>query len=389
MSLARTLLNGVNESIDITGFECGEVSIESYTLDAACEALVNDIYSVDKAYHIADIIGEVKVIKEGADPEVLLEGMIMSAIEKLKNMFKKFWAKIKAWFDAVRKYVKSFTLDCKNFVKEFRKELEQKKVTGFKYTAYKYTFNVDNQVKSWCATLDTKVTECAAGLAKDADGKRNLSNLVSELGKGGNSAYDANTDAGKNKMKDANALTTGSEYAEEVLKALDVSGATTESELRTELDKLYRDGEEQEQEFEEFESCSVSDMLDFIESFEKKVSDYENDEKKIETDINNVIKALDKIKSTDTGSNDLIVKYANKYSQRATKLLTIRKIFVDAKVSAYREAGKSYRSILGSFLRRKPVKEGAGMDDEEVEEGKCGSKEACAESLLDVAMNLL
>ena len=379
MSLTRTLLNGVSESIDITGFECGEVSIESYTLDAACEALVSGIYDIDKAYHIADIIGEVKVIKEGADPEALLEGMISSGIEKLKEMFKKFWAKIKSWFAAVRKYVKSFTLDCKNFVKEFRKELEQKKVTGFKYTAYKYTFNVDNDVNSIFANIQGRLTKCAEGIQTDSDRKRNLSDLQDRLATK-QSTYDSqNTKSKKNLMKQQEDLKTGSEYEEDIIKKMNYKGATTVSELNDELTKAYRDGEEQEQEFSEFESCSVSDMLNFIESFEKEISDYEKKERVFESETNKLIKALDSVKKLDDGSNEYAYTIAHKHSLQASKLLTIGKTVCDVQISAYREAGKKYRSILGSFLRFKEAKESVSYND----------RTATTESLLDVAMNLL
>lgn len=385
MSLARTLLNGVSESaIDITGFECGEVSMESSTLDSACEALINDIYTVDKAYHTADIIGEVQVLKEGADGEALLEGMIQSGIEKLKDMFKKFWAKIQAWFAAVKKYFKSLYLKGKDFVKEFKKEITDKKATGFKYHAFKYTFSKgDTLADNTFNLINTEIDRCAANIKKDADGNRDTSKIEAQL----TGFTNARVKAGQS--EDALHLKVGSEFQEEFIKELKVSGATTSSELSEELAKAYRNGEEDAEDFEEFESNSKNEMLDLVENSEKIVKDFEKDEAKFEKDVKAIIKALDAIKKDNT--NEEVYKVAQRRSSQASALLSLGKIPCDVKVAAYKEAASSYRSILGAFVRFKPAKEGAEMDDEEMDtEGCGGGKKKCAtESLLDVAMNLL
>lgn len=386
MSLARTLLNGVSESaIDITGFECGEVSMESSTLDSACEALINDIYTVDKAYHTADIIGEVQVLKEGADGEALLEGMISSGIEKLKNAFKKFWAKIQAWFAAVKKYFKSLYLKGKDFVKEFRKEIIDKKATGFKYHAFKYTLESkgDPLAEKVFNTINDEIDRCAANIKKGADGSRDTSKIEAQL----TGSTNARVKAGQS--EDAMHLKVGSDFQEEFIKTLGVSGATTTSELSEEIAKAYRNGEEDAEDFEEFESNSKNEMLDLVENSDKKIKDFEKDEAKFEKDVKAIIKALDAIKKDNT--NEEVYKVAQRRSSQASALLSLGKIPCDVKVAAYKEAASSYRSILGAFVRFKPAKEGAEMDDEEMDtEGCGGGKKKCAtESLLDVAMNLL
>ena len=140
MSLVSTLMSGVTESaLNLGEFDySSEASMESYWLDAACESLVSDIYSIDRAYLTADVIGEVKTVTEGADPQVLLEGMIATGIEKIKNAFRKFLAKIKEWAAKVKRFFKIIFLKGKDFVKEFGKEIRTKSVKGFKYKGYIY-----------------------------------------------------------------------------------------------------------------------------------------------------------------------------------------------------------------------------------------------------------
>ena len=103
MSLARTLIQGSDfaGNLDVSMYYTGKATMESSWLDYACESLHMDIFNANKAYLVADVMGEVQVIKEGADPEVLLENILTSGFEKLKEAFKKFLAKIKEWFKKV------------------------------------------------------------------------------------------------------------------------------------------------------------------------------------------------------------------------------------------------------------------------------------------------
>ena len=375
MSLARTLMSGVTEAavIDTTGYEFENASMESAWLDSACESLVTDIFTVDKAYHVADIMGEVQVLKEGADGHVILEGMISTGINKLKEAFKKFWAKIKAWFAQVKKYFQSLFLQGKNFVKEFGTILEKKETKGFTYHGYKYTLSAgDSKVEAIMGKVNAEVTKCAAGIEKSGD-VRDLEKLNDELKKV----------TGIDDMKTE-------DYSDKFVKGLGISGASNTSELSEDLAKVYRDGADAADEIEDFKAASVGTMLDLVGSIDKKVKDFDKAEKAFEKDVNALIKALDKIEKKD---NDVAFKAAQKFSNIASKLLNIGKIPHSVKVAAYKEAANSYRSVLGSFYRWKPAKEAEEVevpevDDEVPAEGAEEGKKCC-ESLFEQAMNLI
>lgn len=375
MSLARTLLNATTESveaIDTTGFEYGDVATESFYVDAACEALVTDIFTIDKAYHVADIMGEVQVIKEGADGQAILEGMISNGIEKLKNVFRKFWAKLQAWFASVKKYFKSLFLKGKDFVKEFSKEITDKKATGFKYHAFKYTLSKgDSAGDKIMNEVNRRLDICAAGIKKSNDARdaEDIKKAVADIVGSSNVNVDG--------------MKSSSDYQEATIKAIGLGGATTTSELTDELKKAYRDGEEAAQDFEEFESNSKSEMMDLVESADKTIKQIEKDEKAFEKDVNGIIKALDSVKKSD---NENAYKVAQKLSSYASALLTLGKIPSTEKVNAYREAANAFRSILGSFVRFKPAKEGAEVDENEELEG---SDAPVGESLIEAAMRLI
>lgn len=360
--LARQLMSGVTESIDVSGYDFGEVTTESTFVEAACESLFTDIYTVDRAYHIADIVGEVKVVREGADAQALLENIITSGIEKLKNAFKKFWAKLKAWFESVKKFFKSFFLKGKDFVKEFRKEIMDKKVTGFKYHAYHFTFKDGDAVgEKIMSAVSTKI-DTLASYIKDANGKMDTKKFSE--GYGSHSSGDG--------------FASSSDYQEHIIKALNIRGASTASELTDELKKAYRNGEDAAEDFEEFESNDREEMLSIVDGSDKIVKDIEKQESTFEKEVNVMIKALDSIKSSD---NEAVYKIAQQCSSRASSLLTLGKIPSTEKVAAYKEAASSFRSILGSFVRFKPAKEGAEVEDED--------EKPATESLFDMALNMI
>ena len=389
MSLARTLLNGSNEeliSLESVDYTFGKATLDTGFLDTAMESLFEDIFKVDQAYHVADIIGEVKVLQEGADPQVLLEGIIKDGIDKIVAAFKKFWAKLKDWFAQVKKFFKSFFLTGKKFVKEFEKEIQEKEAKGFKYRAFKYDFAKGDSAFDKIRNIVDK--EVQANINACASGNK----LAAAYAKNDNQGYDTekikgDVKAAKGELygKMADELGSTADYEEKIIKSLGLNADNT-SELKEKLGELYRGGETEKSEFENFESNSKKEMLNVVGN-EKFVSDVEKDEKKYEKGLNDVIKALESIKSKE---NEAAYKMAQHYSKLITKLLNIAKSASDEKVSVYKEAAGSFRGILGAFVRYKPAKEGVDMSEEEdgMEEG-CGGKKSSCESLMEMAYNLL
>ena len=148
--LVQALLEGANRTAEYTNLDVSMYTPSNATAlpsygDYACESLHRDIYKVMEAYYISDIIGEVQVIKEGANPEILLENIITSGFEKLKEIFKKFLAKIKEWFKKIKEWFKTFWLSGKEFTKEFgqrlRKKASSEEGKDYKYSGYKFTIS--------------------------------------------------------------------------------------------------------------------------------------------------------------------------------------------------------------------------------------------------------
>ena len=368
MSLVSTLMGGVTESaLNLGEFDySSEASMESYWLDAACESLVNDIYNVDKAFLTADVIGEVKTITEGADPAVLLEGMISSGIEKIKEAFRKFLAKIKEWAAKVKRFFKIIFLKGKDFVKEFGKELRAKSVKGFKYKGYDYNIeNTDKVVKDIVDKIDSEINKLL-----DSAGTASRSDFTDGI-----SGDQLNTILTSNTGSDSK---NSSDWQDELCGRLK-GGCSDLTELLEELTEQYRGGDTEKQEIEEFEGhYDVSDMLSYIEGYDKEIKTIEKDEKDFEKEINKVIKQLDKIAATSkkdrenikygsgsaaTQVDDAAYKIASKVSSFISSALSVQKSIVDKQVSIHKEACGAFTTILKSFLRFKPAKESYDFDD--------------------------
>lgn len=320
-----------------------EVTIvnESEYLGNSIVELTQDLFRVMEASDIADIIGEHQVVSEGASAEVVLENIIMGGFEKLKAAFVKFWNKIKAFFAEIKKQIKLLFMKCEKFVKEFEAELKAKKAKGYKYMSHKYSF--DSGVSQTTGIFDgvmgriEKLLGVDAGKAADMNDSDKLKELIAS----------ASGDGYK----------TDEKYEETVIKRLK-SGCESIGELKTELAKAFRGGNEasDKEELEDFEGSSVTDMIKFIKESGKKISELEKKETKFNSTMSNIIKKIDNL-ATKKETSDSSYKFANMLSSYLTTLLNIGKAPIDVEVTAIKEISSAYESILKGYIRFKPAKE--------------------------------
>ena len=102
MESAGVTYLGENRSYDI---QDEQSFIQESTMD-----MVNSVYESIELFYASDIIGAVSVLTEGADAEVLLEGVV-------KDTFKKIKDKIVEWFHKLKAAVGKFIQKIKDFFK--------------------------------------------------------------------------------------------------------------------------------------------------------------------------------------------------------------------------------------------------------------------------------
>lgn len=396
MSLTRALLSSTMESsmVDVSKYNVKAMMTSEY-LDSACESLIKDIYDADKAFMVADVIGECKVLTEGADPEVLLEGMISDAMSKLKEGFEKFLAKIKEWFAKVKKFFQVLFMNGKELAKKYGAEIRKKSVKGFKYKGFEYKISDgDALVESISNDVATEIDKLVGRIEelKDltpGDLETRLKDRTKTItGYNKDDAY-KNTGAWESKARgldneskkitshfvtSADSEMSSTDYQDKLVSAI-CKGASDISEMGETIEEKYRNGDTEKYEIDEFEANDRSDMLDFLTKFDKAISDMNKAEKQFEKDVNVVIKALDKLGSkketldvnqkdgTKMGTKEVSYKLASKISSFISSALAVRKTACDKKVSIYKEINSSWTSVLKSFVLKKEVKESAFFDD--------------------------
>lgn len=345
MSLVSNLMqSGMNSVIDTSDIQIDQNSVHEGFLDDAIVELCQGIYAVNEAYLTADIIGSCKVVTEGADPEVLLESMISSGIEKLKGVWRKFLAAIRAFFDKVVTLFKSLILSNTKFTKEFGPKLIEKAKTAkdFKYKGYEYAMTAgDNKVKSAQSAISAKI-ETMIGKIADA-ASTNTEDLLGKL----NLA-----------KKDSNM--TPADIAEAVVKSID-SSCENSSDLKDAIIKAYRGDADSPSEQTLSGVAGVKAMISFIEKAGDIISSVKKDRDDFEKKVSAIIKKLDVLggKKGETKKEQTAYSNASKISSFLTALMNLYKVPCNAKIAAYKEVNRKYNGVLKMFLNFGKVSEGA------------------------------
>ena len=345
MSLVSNLMqSGMNSVIDTSDIQIDQASVHEGFLDEAVVELCQGIYSVNEAYLTADIIGSCKVVTEGADPEVLLESMISSGIEKLKGVWRKFLAAIRAFFDKVVTLFKSLILSNTKFTKEFGSKLIEKAKTAkdFKYKGYDYAM----------ASGDNAVTNAQSAISKKID---------SFIGKIDTAATTNTEDLLKSlSLKGDAANMSPSDISEAVIKSID-SSYSNSGDLRDGIVKAYRGDADSPSEQTLSGVSAVKAMIKFIEGAGDAISKVKKDRDDFEKKVSAIIKKLDALgsKKGETKKEQTAYSNASKISSFLTALMNLYKVPCNAKIAAYKEVNRKYNGVLKMFLNFGKVSEGA------------------------------
>lgn len=334
--IAKTLLEAAGVvSRDNYDFST-EAHIGSDYLSAAVVEFTESICEYDKQFMVADVIGSVKVLTEGANVTAVTEGIVSSGIEKIKKAWKKLLEKIKEYYRKVVDFFKALLLTGKDFVDKFGKDLQDKaKNAGFTYTGYDYKITTgDNKVK---AIIDA--------------GKADIAKLVGDNNNFDNAVGFDKTTLGKRvgTTSDDKLKMSSDEYQDDFCSR--VAKSSNLEELVTDLEYLYRDGDSKVESMD-MNTAKAKEMCEFISGSNKQISTIERDRDTLTRTINGVIRKLDSIKSDEEGYNaaSTVSKYMGKVSNVMEKVATVR-------VAMYREITKNYTAVLKALYRFKPAKE--------------------------------
>lgn len=402
-NLASLLMEGVgfeSSSMDMGNYDYSDCVVEETSyVDSAMATLFTDIMEAEQSFMVADVVGAATVIRESrlgnnVDVGAVMEGVFGNALEKIKNGFKKFIAKIKEFYHKVINWFKAMFSNAENFVKNFGTELSKKSAKGFKYSGFKYNEKAgDDRVKAIHDKVSTKINKLAGDFDVVASPKTGteFKNAIK-----GDLSADFKEDDNQSVADEIEAFLKG-----------DFSYSSQE-EMRKEIIKLYHGGDTEKGTINNFEANSVATMLTFLKSSKNVISKLNDDLKSYDSKVKTVINQLNKLDKLDddASKNSAMLQNATWLASRITAYLNLYEACANVRINMKKEMSRSWLGVLKKFYNFRPAKESAEVfdpelyatlensvlfesDDEDDDDDK-GEKdtEECTESAIDSILSI-
>lgn len=363
--------------------------------------------NLTRALYTADIMLESRAL-EGEDVSQLVTEAMSSFFQKSKEYIKKLWAKIKQWFDKVKRFFQIMFTTGKDFIKKFGSDIRSaaSNCSGFKYQFYDVKKNKieecmiyisvmveDAEKKLENGTSKIKIKKVSATNSSNANEKKFKTTRGEEI------SYDKDTqdtwerdddykkNFGNSSQRNINAYEKQSGTYASSTKTVDTGYGdiiyskdqpskiakdevldtvknmlnaviTTNFENTSEFKKELREallGDSRE-EFEDFsKGPSYTEMMDWVSEYQKTKEGLEKNERtikralaKCESEINDQEK-----EHNDTNATKVLEYIRSMATETCNYLTTGIDVVKGVKKTLYKDS----QSVLKSLLRHKPKTE--------------------------------
>ena len=332
---------------------------EIYTEDFM-EAALQNVYENTCNHHaMMKSIGIAELaVYESTGEEIVYEAGTASGIfEKIKAMLKKIWEKMKSLFTKFLAKMQSFGKDDKAFVTKYRKEILQGSTKDLNIKGFEFDTNVIDPDRAW---KNMKSIHKNFGLLADAIdtyiniNKNNPATVSPEKVYFGESESEFN-----DKLRAA---------------ALGESGEMDSSEFQKELFERFRKGESKAQTLDD-KDIKKGEIINFLMNTNQIEKDINKDMKDTKKIIDELIKKVDKAQR-DMGKFDSktdekeitnraeLVSFYSRASTHYNEALNILQVLSAARMKAFNDKRKQYKSICVKLIGRKAKNEGYEYGDE-------------------------
>ena len=276
----------------------------------------------------------------------LLEGVLGDAWEKIKAFFKKIAAKLKSWWNSVVKYFQTVFSSNKKFLEKFKDEIEGKDTEKFTYTGYEY---------SGLKRMEAVDTEVNAMITLATNAAKEFGNKASDKKEDKPDDWKQAEKDEKKKM-DIIAMKIAKNDS-------DYDGKGNTSKFKEAYIKSVR-GSSEKKEIKNFsKGMSVSDMIDYLENGDDKLSDVKQLNSDVTSAADDYADAIDTLrgKVKDSNSEADAKTEANKALTCAANVMKYSLSYGTAACDATKQLlteiiGQS-SSVLRSLARYKPTEE--------------------------------
>ena len=342
---------------------------ESMNVSQACmtdmlESFSKEIYQLTAATYISDIRME-EAVSEGANVEGVMESVVGDFFQKIIDAFKKLGNKIKGWFKAFRKWLDLIFKHGKDFVKRFRKDIEDKNASGYEYESYKYSQSKgDGLAKEKTNLLSAEIKKLCGGM--EVPESKESGKWEEKVGAPAKYDEDYKTSKGTENI------------LKETLKYED------RSKMVEAIKKAYRGDAESKTTLKDFEGNSKGDMMKFIEGSKDQIKEVADAETTFTRDIEEVISALEKSKDKFKDNEDKrggVGRLITHTTSMLRECVTLTAAINEIRKGMYGEMASAFESALKGFLRFKPAKA--------VTDSYVADNEDSMSSLLESSMKLV
>lgn len=340
-----------NVDFNISTEACGYTSIISDTTE--------EIASLESALYIADIMLEQKVLEGATEDELetALEGVMSSMYERLKSIIKKLIAKIKQWFENIKKFFQILFSHGKDFAKKYKTDIVKAaaRCNGYKYKVY-------DIVGGWKTLLEYAVVDKSGREVAFNDAMKAAREVM---------------EANKNETSTAELTKI------HMQKVIWRDSSDSQAEFNKDFREKLLNGNDSKEEYEDFkEGPSVYDMLNLLENGQKVISKLETAQKNMTSLCNNVLRDIEAAEKKSV--NRIVDKGEGELSKIFTVATDICKAsanhciaVLDIQKEVLKTCMKDAETVLKGLLRHKPKTESFAGDFEDGSESILESAFRC------------
>lgn len=280
MSLVNTLMNGGTYGVSVnTNRYSHSDGASIITMESTAELhdiFMESFYNVEQAELAAATEG---VSLEGSQYEAVAEAATVGAFEKIKNFFKKLWAKVKAFFHNVRRYLDAIFMSGSSFAKKYEKEISKiGPLKDFSYKMFKYNDkNIDE------ASAKTKFSD----MVDDLTHKTEIDAVVTTLKSG---KFGSNNAPDIQKVEE---VCSHDAMSKMVVSKLSENKCTDPDDFDEWLYGYFRSGASGADDKDDVDITSVSDFMKTLKDSGKLTSNLDSMQRETDKAFKNATKYVD------------------------------------------------------------------------------------------------
>lgn len=311
MSLVNTLLNGGTYENDVTvesakySHSDGASRIAMESVAELHDIFMESFYNPEQAELAAATEG---VALEGSQYEAVAEAAVSNAITKIKEFLRNLWAKVKAFFHNVRRYLDAIFMSGADFAKKYAQDIRNANgLKDFEFKMYKYDNAVIDDMSGMEGSVDDMMNEMI-------DGADNFLKDLIEL------ADKDKDDVGSINAKIADKMTAfRKDFDRDAMVkecVSDMSGGKCKDpeDFDAYLFKSFRNGAADASDKEDVAVTNIDEYADILVNSAKLGGKVDKFSKKMDTAYGKAIKKVD-------DAEKKLAKYGSKVSGNVTEVL--------------------------------------------------------------------